>query len=169
MGYHTEFTGHVTVTPPLNADEIAYLQAFADSRRFHRRSGPYRLDGDNFSGGDTIDYNEAGAPQPGLWCDWTPSGDGTTIAWNGVEKPRYSVEWMIYLINVFLKPGAVVQREMGAKVAGRFYSASFDNFTFDHVLNGCIEAQGENPDDTWTLIVEDNAVRRVEAQRALES
>jgi hypothetical protein len=33
MGYTTEFDGSVSISPPLNAHEIAYLRKFAASRR----------------------------------------------------------------------------------------------------------------------------------------
>ena len=32
MGYTTEFDGSVSISPPLNAHEIAYLRKFAASR-----------------------------------------------------------------------------------------------------------------------------------------
>jgi hypothetical protein len=32
MGYTTEFAGSVSISPPLNAHEIAYLRKFAASR-----------------------------------------------------------------------------------------------------------------------------------------
>ncbi len=86
MGYNTEFTGHVTVTPPLNPHEVTYLKTFADSRRYQRVSGPYQTETDQYRGGDTIDYNIEPAGQPGLWCNWEPGGDGATISWNQTEK-----------------------------------------------------------------------------------
>jgi hypothetical protein len=33
------------------------------------------------------------------------------------------------------------------------------HFTFDHVVNGTIDAQGDDPDDRWQLVVVDNEVR----------
>ena len=36
MGYTTDFTGEFTITPPLSADQVAYLKAFASSRRMKR-------------------------------------------------------------------------------------------------------------------------------------
>ena len=36
MGYTTEFDGSVSISPPLNAHEIAYLRKFAASRRMDR-------------------------------------------------------------------------------------------------------------------------------------
>jgi hypothetical protein len=35
----------------------------------------------------------------------------------------------------------------------------FVGFTFDHVCSGEIYAQGEDPDDKWRLVVDNNAVR----------
>ena len=45
MGYTTEFDGSVSISPPLNAHEIAYLRKFAASRRMDRARGPYFVDG----------------------------------------------------------------------------------------------------------------------------
>ena len=45
MGYTTEFEGSVSISPPLNAHEIAYLRKFAASRRTARARGPYFVDG----------------------------------------------------------------------------------------------------------------------------
>jgi hypothetical protein len=39
MGYTTDFDGHIQVSPPLNADEIAYLKKFNETRRMKRTSG----------------------------------------------------------------------------------------------------------------------------------
>ena len=145
MGYSTDFTGHVTITPPLNAVEIAYLKKFADSRRMNRPEGPYSTRDHSYSELGFDDYNRPPAGQPGLWCGWEPTDEGTTIEWNQTEKFSYSTEWMQYLIDHFLKPGAHAQGQPG-----------FEEFTFDHTVNGTIEAQGEDPDDTWQLIVIDN-------------
>jgi hypothetical protein len=161
MGYTTDFTGHVTVTPPLNADEIAYLRRFADTRRMLRENGPYYT-GTGYAGQDhepdIIDYNRPPEGQPGLWCKWEPADDGTAIRWNGGEKFYDPVERMRYLIDTFLKPGAGLKTELGEPTAGRTYPEEFRHFMFDHLLNGTIEAQGEEPDDHWFLVVEDNEV-----------
>jgi hypothetical protein len=45
MGYTTEFDGSMSISPPLNAHEIAYLRKFASSRRMDRARGPYFVDG----------------------------------------------------------------------------------------------------------------------------
>jgi hypothetical protein len=86
-----------------------------------------------------------GAKFPGYWCNWEPIEqfrfDGTAhrkeygaaIAWNNAEKFYSSAEWMKYIIDKFLAPKG-------------------------YVLNGVIEAQGEDPEDRWRLLVEDNTV-----------
>jgi hypothetical protein len=70
MGYTTEFDGSVSISPPLNADEIAYLRKFAASRRMDRARGPYFVDGSGPFGqgpdGDIRNFNQAQMqPEPG--------------------------------------------------------------------------------------------------------
>ena len=145
MGYTTSFEGQVAVEPPLNPAEIAYLRDFAESRRHLRPEGPYstRDYGFNQLGGN--DYNTTPEGQPGRWCQWVPTADGTGIEWDGVEKFYGGTEWMQYLIDHFLKPGAHAHGQPG-----------FEKFTFDHTVTGLIKAQGDEPGDTWELVVVDN-------------
>ncbi len=151
MGYTTDFSGRVSVTPPLNAAEVEYLTKFSESRRMDRSLGPYYVDGSGFRGqghdADIKNFNTPPAGQPSLWCGWIPTPDGTAIEWDGTEKFYASEEWMQYLIDHFLKPGGLAQGKPG-----------FGSFTFDHVLSGRIEAEGEERSDVWTLVVEDNRV-----------
>jgi hypothetical protein len=147
MGYSTEFTGTVTVTPSLNPHEIAYLAEFADSRRMNRPAGAYATTDDSYSDLGSENYNRPPQGQPGLWCNWVPTDDGSGIEWNGAEKFYNGSEWMQYLIDHFLKPGAHAQGEPG-----------FEHFTFDHTVNGVLAAQGDMPDDQWELVVVDNHV-----------
>ncbi len=162
MGYTTDFDGSVSVTPPLNLHEVVYLRKFAETRRMLRDHGPYFVDGSGFCGqGDDPDIRDHNAPpsgQPSLWCNWHPTEDGTAIEWDGSEKFYDSEEWMAYLIDTFLKPGAALQEEMTDKVPGRDYLEAFAHFTFDHVVSGTIEAQGEDADDRWRLVVTENVV-----------
>ena len=152
MGYTTDFSGQVNVDPPLNQAEIEYLNKFNRTRRMKRGKGPYFVDGSGWYGqgldADVTDYNNPPAGQPGLWCQWRPTDDGTAIEWDGGEKFYNSVEWMEYLIEHFLKPGAVAANELS------FLQAN-------HVLNGTIKAQGEDMDDRWKLVVTDNVVSTI--------
>lgn len=163
MGYTTEFTGSVTVTPPLNPDEIDYLRRFADSRRMDRTAGPYAVADTGFRGPDVKDYNRPPQGQPGLWCDWTPTDDGSAIRWNGTKKFRNADEWMAYLIDTFLAPDAALSVELRNRVPGRYYDPAFARFTFDHVVDGVIDAQGEDFDDRWRLAVTGSVVTRTDA------
>lgn len=151
MGYSTEYTGTATITPPLNPTEIAYLTKFAETRRMHRDHGPYFIGGSGILGqgrdADIRDYNRPPAGQPGLWCQWIPTDDGTALQWDGNEKFYEGPAWMQYLIDHFLRPGATAQGQPG-----------FEQFTFNHTVNGTLAAQGEIPDDQWLLIVTDNHV-----------
>ena len=158
LGYTTHFSGSVNIEPPLNAHEIDYLVNFMTSRRVKRISGPYTVEPRPYrheaEDPDVISYNEPPDGQPGLWCSWEPSTDGREIEWSGAEKFYHAAEWMAYLIDHFLKPGAE---------ASKTQSPLFESFTFNHIAHGTIEAQGEDPDDRWALIVEDNEVLRSEA------
>ena len=50
------------------------------------------------------DEARANGAQPGLWCQWVPTEDGTAIVWDEGEKFYNYVEWIKYLLNNFLKP-----------------------------------------------------------------
>lgn len=149
MGYTTEFNGQIKVDPPLNAEEIKFLQKFNETRRMRRALGPYYVDNAGFGGQDQepdiLNYNEPPDGQPSLWCQWRPTDDGKFIEWDGGEKFYESPEWMKYLIEHFLKPNAKAKSEL--------------EFLQGHTLNGEIEAQGEESNDRWILSVENNVVK----------
>lgn len=162
MGYETEFTGSVQVVPPLNTAEIGFLARFAYTRRMDRANGPYFVDGTGYAGQgrdpDIRDFNKPPEGQPGLWCKWEASPDGSRIAWNRNEKFYDAAEWMSYLIEHFLRPGALAS---GPRVDGWVYPEAFGEFTFDHVVNGRIDAEGEEPEDVWRIEVLDNVLHLV--------
>lgn len=149
MGYTTDFSGSVKVEPPLSAEEIAFLNKFAGTRRMRRKNGPYFVDGDGFRGqkeeSDIEDFNAPPEGQPGLWCQWVPTDDGKAIEWDGGEKFYRSPEWMAYLIDHFIGSNPKAKTVLP--------------FLQSHTLNGTIDAAGEDPDDRWRLIVENNNVR----------
>ena len=162
MGYNTDFTGQVTISPTLNPHEIDYLQRFAATRHVHRRKGPYVVEGAG-SAEESLDSGVISDSQPtrGLlnpWCKWEPTADGTAITWNGEEKFYDAEHWLAYLVDTFLKPDAVVARERDSPVPDRVYPAALAEFTFDHVVTGLIEAEGEEPDDRWRIEVRENTV-----------
>lgn len=143
MGYTTDFEGEIAIVPPLNEAERAYLAKFAETRRMLRTRGPYFVDGDG-------PYGQArDAEVRATRCQWVPNDDGTSLEWDQGEKFYDSPEWMGYLIEHFLQPGAH---------AASSDDPQFAAFTFDHVLNGDIFAEGEESGDRWKLVVRDNVV-----------
>jgi len=104
MGYTTDFSGYISIVPPLNAEELQFIKKFSHTRRMKREWGPYFVDGSGEFGqgedDDIIDYNSPPEGQPSLWCQWT-SYDGNEIVWDGGEKFYASVEWMEYIIEHF--------------------------------------------------------------------
>ncbi|MFC1706647.1 hypothetical protein ACFL59_07480 [Planctomycetota bacterium] len=129
MGYTTEFVGEFAVEPPLAGVHYAYLERFCRTRRMKREPKtleamrdplreavglPVGTDGEYFvaarlqcgvdSDSSVVDYNQPPSPQPGLWCQWRPSPDGRTLAWDGIEKFYDYRPWLKYLIANMLKP-----------------------------------------------------------------
>jgi len=160
MGYHTEFWGSLDITPNLEPEQVRYLQAFNHSRRMKRDpevlaakvlnadplvGGSFGIDGEFYVGGaedgnmgqdrddSILDYNEPPRTQPGLWCQWTVTDDGTTLEWDGGEKFYDYIEWLAYLIENFFVP-------WGRK------------------LNGTIDWDGEESDDRGKIVVNDNHI-----------
>jgi len=166
MGFSTKYLGHLTIHPPLNDAEADWLRAFAAvDRRLYTE--PYevamnpravefdalqeRRSGDGHHGWDpfTSLTPRDGTPYPHL--DWAPCLEGCCLAWNGTEKSRMSEEWLQYLIDHFLRPGA------HARLAGR---PEFEQFTFDHVVDGVIAAERDDTRELFLIVCEDNRIRR---------
>jgi hypothetical protein len=75
------------------------------------------------------------------------------LSWDGrTEKSRMAEAWLQYLIDHFLCPGAL------ARASGR---PDFDDFTFDHVLNGTIAAERDDTRELWLIVCSDNEIDTV--------
>ena len=152
MGYTTEFDGVIEVTPPFTAAQVAYLTAFSESRRMKRDAAktatmsdelrnvvglPVGTEGEFYVGGQesygVLDHNAPPSTQPGLWCQWRPTPDGTAIEWDGGEKFYDYTAWMKYIIDKFVIPSK-------------------------RTANGVIAYQGEEMSDRGTITVKDNVV-----------
>lgn len=68
---------------------------------------------------------------PSLWCDWAFSKDGTSMYWNGSEKSYEMTKWARYLKHKFFPT---------------------------HKVTGRIKARGEDFDDIWEMIANDNGI-----------
>lgn len=159
MGYTTDFYGSFGFNKPVTEELAEYINKFSSTRRMQRNveeikksfpnweelcfngklgdEGEYFIGGEGFMGQGTeatiINYNRPPSTQPGLWCKWVVSEDGTRLEWDGGEKFYNYVEWLKYLIDNFFAP-------------------------LGYVLNGNVEFQGEDYDDFGTISVEDNIV-----------
>lgn len=92
------------------------------------------ISGDFFTRWDLKrEYIDSGKCQPGLWCQWTVTDDGTQLEWDGGEKFYEYVAWLKYLITHFFEL-------WGAKI------------------NGEIFWQGEESDDMGKIEVINNTV-----------
>jgi hypothetical protein len=127
MGYTTEFEGSFQITPTLKEEHKQYLLAFSDTRRMKRSAdkcldikdpirqavelpigieGEFTVFGEGFSEQEEsiLNYNMPPKTQPGLWCQWVPTDDGSHLEWNGAEKFYSYLEWLEYLKVNFLEP-----------------------------------------------------------------
>jgi len=158
MGHTTDFVGHIDIEPALNQDEMEYLTAFSLSRRFARPEGPYAVPGNPMAARDVereavdVDtYNTIAPGQPRLYCQWVPCLDGCCLAFDGHEKFYAPVDWMRYLIQHFLKPGAK---------ASRSGLPAFEHFTFDHQLDGMVVGCRRDTKELFAIQVRDNRVTK---------
>lgn len=146
MGYSTDFSGSLTVTPPLNEHEAAFLADFSDTRHTSTDHGPLEIAGPSVSG------NDPQFGKPGIWCHWIVDKDGE-LAWDGQEKTYNHDQWLAWLIQHLFGPEARAFVDEHLSDDPRL-----QHFTCDHTVNGTVDAQGEEPDDMWRIKVVDNDV-----------
>lgn len=152
MGYSTEYKGQIDINPILTHKEYKFLTCFSKTRRVQRTQGPYYVENPSYNSysctysrnSGVTNANSPPEGQPGLWCQWVPTKERDGLVWDKCEKFYFGVEWMVYLIQHFLGINPL------AKVSLTFLQG--------HTLNGAIEAQGQNHNDAWLLIVENNQV-----------
>ena len=162
MGYSTEFTGEIKISPPLSDEQITYINTFSSTRRMARNESilasmpdpvrdavglPVGQQGEFYVGstsdfGQTrdksiIDFNLPPKSQPGLWCDWEVSDDGKYLEWNGSEKFYGYVEWLEYMNKNFFTP-------------------------WKKDLNGEIKWEGDDSSDRGVIVVINNNVKAFE-------
>lgn len=164
MGYSTSFTGKFKIQPPLNKDQISYINAFCDSRRWRRDNEklenmpdplreavglPLGKEGEFFVGGagvlgqgrdlSVLDFNIQPSTQPSLWCDWMVGENGDYLEWNGSEKFYSYTRWIEYInLNFFDKWGVGIY--------------------------GSIEWEGEDSEDRGIIIANKNKITTYEGE-----
>jgi len=140
MGYTTNFTGKFNITPSLLPEDNTFLNNFASTRRVARNLGPeYGIEGEfcvedgGWADNTVINYNRPPSTQPGLYCQWIPTEDGTALVWDGNEKFYNYVEWLRYLIDTILAPRG-------------------------YILSGDCVWEGESSDDMGKISVDNNVI-----------
>jgi hypothetical protein len=156
MGYTTAFRGQLVLNKQLTDEDSQFLKDLNSSRRMKRDIQGFGVDGefyvDSAKDGDmgqsdksgVVDYNSTPETQPSLWCQWVPTEDARGIEWDGGEKAYYMPEWLIWIINRYLEPRG-------------------------YVLNGLVEAQGEEHGDIWAINVKNNVVYTQDIQGKLNA
>lgn len=147
MGFQTRYLGTLTIDPPLRQDEIAWLRAFELTSPSLRPEDPYyvpmnpRAEWDRWMNApeNRTGTSDRGRSRP--QCDWAPSTSGTHLEWQRRDTSNRAVQEITYLIEHFLKPGALASKD------GR---RDFDTFTFDHEVNGVIAAERS---DGWLYLI----------------
>jgi hypothetical protein len=153
MGYTTDFIGWVQIDPPLNEHETDYLRAFNRTRRWDRPEGPYVVlphplaDDDDEAGSDA--RNRLAPGEPGVWCPWTPTTDGSALAFDGIEKAYQATRWLQYLIDTFLAPSATV---------ADLDNPQFADFTTDHICDGAVASCRRDTGRVAVILVTENVV-----------
>jgi len=158
MGYTTDFFGKFKLSKPLTQDQNDYLIAYSETRHFKRnvmrlnmphlmsrlnidfgkdgefyitKTPKYESFAQEYKVSSTIDYNEPPGDCPGLWCNWIPSENGSSIEWNQAEKFYNYTEWLNFIIEKFLIPWGID-------------------------ISGYVEFQGEDDDDRGFLRIKNN-------------
>lgn len=146
MGYTTSFYGAFELNKPLTKEDSEWLKKFSGTRRMKRAlcEKKYGFEGEWFVDGlgafdqdddSVLNHNKEPETQPGLWCQWVPTDDNKAIEWDGGEKFYHAEDWIAYLVEGFFKPKG-------------------------YVLNGTVDAEGEESGDMWQIRIEDNVVYR---------
>lgn len=149
----TEIIGTFDVSPRLNRAESDYLIAFSETRRWWRTTGPYTVPPnpklpEPFD--DPVLYATPSPGEPDLCCGWIPAPGSAAFAYSGNPEFGRPAAWLRYLIKHFLKPGAQ------ASLSG---DPAFQDFTFDHSVNGIAAARSPGTGRLWLIMATDNVVR----------
>ena len=160
MGYTTDFDGSMEINPPLTPERVSYINKFSETRRMKRdperasklhdplreavglpigEEGCYFVGGCGFAGqakdDSVVEHNYPPAKQPGLWCQWIVSEDGSKLEWDFGEKFYEYEDWLIYIEEHFLTP-------WGSKLNGKisWYGEERDDMGIIYARDGMIEA-----------------------------
>lgn len=153
MGYDTNYLGYLTVTPSLNRAEVEWLSGFADWGAL-TDDDPFGLPM-NPRAALAAAFTEAGGALPGSSRvpsgvrDWRFGLEGDVLSWRRGEKSNDAIQTIEYLVTHYLGPGAL------ARCCGR---PEFDDFTFDHRLDGIIAGERHDTGELFLVRVDDSQI-----------
>lgn len=147
MGYSTDFSGEMSLSPPLNEHERSYLRDFIDTRHTSTEHGLLDV-----TAGPYVRGNDPQGDKPGIWCHWIADEDGNLV-WDEGEKTYDHEQWLVWLIEHLFGPEAHAYVNAHLSEDPRLAQ-----FTCDHVVAGEVDARGEEPDDMWRITATDNDV-----------
>lgn len=144
------FAGFIEISPPLSPEERGYINAFKKTRRVDRVQGPYFVTTKDPTTDDyVVDPDTPAYGQPSVRCHWEIAEDGSRIVFDETddefEKP---LEWMVYLINHFLRLKPFVMEEF-SQVRDDYGIPNFSG----HICNGHIQCRKHH-----NIVVENNHV-----------
>ncbi|KRC92573.1 hypothetical protein ASE25_04400 [Terrabacter sp. Root85] len=155
MGYSTHYLGRLDIRPRLREPEIEWLRAYAEliDPREHGYDVPLnpraeRAERARGSGRGVAPLSDPEILTPWGMCDWVPCVEGCCLHWREVEKSNHAVPWLEHLVGHFLGPDGLAR---GAR-------ADFEDFTFDHVVNGVIAAERGDTRELYLIRAVDNVI-----------
>ena len=153
MGYTTDFSGSMKITPPIDEETKNLINGLNKSRRmgrdtnklkelgfngnygieaefFHDIEAMSKLGYDEYHDPTIININRPPKTQPGLWLGWLINDEGE-LEWDGMEKFYHYRQWLQYLMDNILIPRG-------------------------YTLNGSISYQGEDHHDVGCITIKNN-------------
>jgi hypothetical protein len=141
MGYQTDFVGYLHVQPALNHGEIDLINTIERLRYENERGGLQAVDGRHASTLALL------ASAPHGWSNWAACSEGCCLSYDGGDKANHMIRWLRYLMATYLVPGATAEGKPG-----------FEDFTFDHVLNGMVVGSRRDNRQLYSITARENEV-----------
>jgi hypothetical protein len=141
MGYQTDFVGYFHVQPHLNEIEIEFLNTVSGARLM-RPGGPLRA-----VGGEDARHTLLKERSPIGWSNWCACSEGCCLSYDGGDKANHMIAWIKVLVGDFLAPGASAEGCRG-----------FEDFTFDHFVNGMVVGSRRDNRQLYAITANDNEI-----------
>ena len=155
MGHSTRYLGRLDINPVLSEPEIEWLRAYAElhdpaSRGYDVPLNPRAASADEArrTGTTAEDVDDPQVRTPWGRCDWRPCVQGCCLNWREVVKSNNAAQWLTHLVDHFLCADGLAR---GAR-------DDFEDFTFDHVVNGVIAAERSDTRELYLIRAVDNVI-----------